>query len=147
MTEVQCGEVPTSPNDKGLVAPGPTKDHQPIRLYLPRVLRNAGLASAVSEGPRKRWQLGSLYKRFWRSQTGDPCADSIRAYYLLRHMAQAFDHLQLRPAAMSTILDSSCEMLQEHDYVDYHMETSGYKIWGRTRRKSAVGMRKMRGIL
>jgi hypothetical protein len=160
MTEVQCGEIPKSPqhttlgaqinrdslltstppssvpacsppnSHRILTAPEPTQEDQPpMRLYLPRVLRNAGLASSVCDGLRKRWQGALYYWRSWRA-TEDPYTDSVRAYYFLRHLALASAHLHLRPAALSEISSSSHDMLEELKYVFFHMQSAGCKTVG-----------------
>jgi hypothetical protein len=158
MTEVECGEIPKSPEDhtigrqinrdsllptspssvpaclppdshRILAAPEPTQDHLPIGLYLTRVLRNAGLASSVCDGLSKRWQEGRWYMRSWQA-TEDPYTDSVRAYYFLRHLALASDCPQLRPAVLSKTLGSSHDMLEELKYVYTHMKCAGCKIWG-----------------
>jgi hypothetical protein len=160
MTEVQCGEIPKSPQDttlgaqinrdslltstplssvpacsppdshRILTAPEPTQEDQPpMRLYLPRVLRNAGLASSVCDGLRKRWQGGLYYWRSWRA-TEDPYTDSVRAYYVMRHIALAWDHLSLRPAAMSALSESSYDMLQEHQHLVRSLWMASHKIQG-----------------
>ena len=158
MTEVECGEIPKSPEDhtlgaqinrdsllstspssvpacsppeshRILAAPEPTQDNLPIGLYLPRVLRNAGLASSVCDGLSKRWQEGPYCWRSWQA-TEDPYTDSLRAYYFLRHLALASDHHQLRPAALLEISSSSHDMLQELKYVYFHMQCAGPKILG-----------------
>jgi hypothetical protein len=104
MTEVQCGEMPKSPEDhtqidrdsllptppisvppcwpheipRILAAPKPPQDHPPMRLYLPRALRNAGLASSVCDALSKRCQGGLYHWRSWRA-TEDLYTDSLRA--------------------------------------------------------------------
>jgi hypothetical protein len=110
-----------------LAAPKPTQDRRPIGLYLPRVLPNAGLASSVCDGLSKCGQSGVYYYRFWRA-TEDPYTDSLRAYYFLRHLALASDHLQLRPAALSEVSSSSHDMLEELKYVYFHLRSAGCKI-------------------
>jgi hypothetical protein len=158
LIEVQCGEIPKSPEDHTLrrqidpkrllptspeFVPGcssheshsslsaldPLQNQPSIGLYLPRVLRNAGLASSICDKLSKHWQEGRIYRRSWQP-TEDPYTDSVRAYYFLRHLALASDHPQLQPAALSAVSSSSYEMLEEYDYVYFHMESSVRKVWG-----------------
>jgi hypothetical protein len=94
LTEVQCGALPKSAEDdtlrgqidpnrllptspesvslcssheshNSLTAPGSMQTQPAIGLYLPRVLRNSGLASSVCDSLDKRWQEGRFYRRSW----------------------------------------------------------------------------------
>jgi hypothetical protein len=158
LTEVQCGEIPKSPEDdtlRGQIdpnrllptspesvpvcssheshssvnAPAPIQNQPPIGPYLPRVLRNAGLASSVCDSLDKRWQEGRFYRRS-RQPTEEPYNDSVRACYFLRHLALAFDNPHLQPTALLAVSSSSYEMLEDYRYVYSHMEGSGFKVWG-----------------
>jgi hypothetical protein len=99
-----------------LAAPEVTRDEppppplDPVRLYLPRILHNARLASMVCDDFVNTLQTGRLYQRSWQP-TEDPYTDSLRAYYMMRHIALAWDYPQLRPAVMSTLSESSYNML------------------------------------
>jgi hypothetical protein len=133
LTEVQCGEIPKSPEDhedhSTLSVLEIPQNQSSIGLYLPRVLRNAGLASSICDKLSKSCQEGRIYRKSWQP-TEEPYTDSVRAYYFLRHLALASDHPQLQPAALSAVSSSSYEMLEEYDYVYVHMESSGRKVWG-----------------
>jgi hypothetical protein len=128
LTEVQCGEIPTSPNDHGPTntAPESIPDHPPIRLYLPRMLRNAGLASAVCESLSKD---NRIQKISW--PTMDRRTDILRAYHLICYVALAYDYPQLRPAVLSTIAESTVAMLVVNTHVLYYlMRVASCKIRG-----------------
>jgi hypothetical protein len=110
LTEVQCGEIPTSHHGDGLT-------NQPIRLYLPQMLRNAGLASCICEGLSKD---NRIQKISWPTTT-DRRTEILRAYHLIRHIALAYDYPQLRPAVLSTISESSMAMLVINTHVLYYL--------------------------
>jgi hypothetical protein len=69
-------------------------------------------------------ETGRLYKRSWQV-TEDPYSDSVRAYYMMRHIALAWDHLSLRPAVTSAFTGSSHDMLRECQ----HLFSSLYRTW------------------
>jgi hypothetical protein len=128
LTEVQHREIPASLNDDSLPSTAfeSTPNHPPIRLYLPRMLRNAGLASAICEGLSKD---NRIQKISW--PTTDRWTEIPRAYYLIRHTALAYDHPQLRPAVLSTIAEASMAMLVVNTHVLYYlMRVASYKIRG-----------------
>lgn len=130
LTEVQCGDIPTLPNDDGPsgmnTAPKSIPDHPPIRLHLPRMLRNAGLASAICKGLSKD---NRIQKISW--PTTDRRTEILRAYYLIHHTALAYDYPQLRSAVLSTIAESSMAMLVVNTHVLYYlMRVASYKIRG-----------------
>jgi hypothetical protein len=158
LTEVKCGEIPKSPEDdtlrgqidpnrllptspesvplcssheshNSLTAPESMQTQPAIGLYLPRVLRNSGLAWSVCDSLDKRWQEGRFYRRDWQP-TEESYNDSVRAYYFLRHLALAFDNPHLQPTALLAVSSSSYEMLEEYRYVYSHMEGSGFKVRG-----------------
>ena len=120
MTEVQCGEIPKSPQDHcSLTAPEATRDEPsppPIRLYLPSILQNARLASLACDDFVITLQTVRLHKRSWQA-TEDPYTDSLRAYYLLRHIALSWDHPELRPAVEATLSETPFDILQECEHL------------------------------
>lgn len=94
LTEVQCGEIPKSPEDhRSLTAPRSMQDQPSIRFYLPRMLHNAALASVVCDDLAHRAQTGRFSKRVWQ-EPADPFPDSIRSYYMTRHIAFRMFHSQ-----------------------------------------------------
>jgi hypothetical protein len=86
LVEVQCGEVP--------LLGGPSVLH----LHLPRVLRNAGLATSVCDAAIRD---NTPQKIEW--ETEDKYTDMLRAYYLIRHTLLAYDHPELRPSVCSAL--------------------------------------------
>lgn len=137
LTEVQSGEIPKSPNDHSSpAAPKGARDQPPppIRLYLPRVVHNARLASAACDDLAKITRAGD---RSWQA-TEDPYTDSLRAYYLSCHIALAWDHPQLRPTVMTTLSETPYDMLQECEHLFFPLTASpsseihsAHAIWER----------------
>lgn len=86
LVEAQCGEIPFlgQPSE--------------LHLYLPRVLRNAGLAVSVCDAANRD---NTLEKIEW--ETEDKYIELLRAYYLIRHTLLAYDHPGLRPAVCSAL--------------------------------------------
>lgn len=89
LVEVRCGEVPRLGEPSSL------------HFYLPRVLRNAGLATSVCDAANRN---NTLEKIEW--ETEDKYTDMLRAYYLIRHTLLAYDHPELRPSVCSAL--SAC---------------------------------------
>jgi hypothetical protein len=74
-------------------------------------------------------ETGHLYKRSWRA-TEDPYTDSVRAYYMMRHIALPWDHPSSLPAVMSALSESSCDILQQHQHLVRSLWMASHKIQG-----------------
>lgn len=86
LLEAQCGEVPC------------LGEQLKLHLYLPRVLRNAGLATSVCDAANRD---NTLHHIDWEPE--NPYTDMIRAYYLIRHIILAYDNPELRPSVCSAL--------------------------------------------
>lgn len=108
LTEVECSEV-SIPRTKDfqLAARDLTRPPSSLGFCLPRVLRNAGLASSVCDAAENN---RTLYKITW--PTEGKRTELLRAYYLIRHTILAYDHPLLRPSVFSAL--SACTE-QTHD--------------------------------
>lgn len=93
LVEAQCGEIPFlgQPSE--------------LHLYLPRVLRNAGLAKSVCDAANRD---NTLEKIEW--ETEDKYSELLRAYYLICHTLLAYDHPELRPAVCSVLSGCTSKM-------------------------------------
>lgn len=102
LAEIECAEV-SPPLTKGFyhAAHDLTRPPSPLGLCLPRVLRNAGLASSVCDAAVND---NTLQKMVWEMQ--DPRTEMLRRYYLIRHTLLAYDHFELRPSLLSAL--SAC---------------------------------------
>ena len=93
LLEAQCGEVPC------------LGEQLKLHLYLPRVLRNAGLATSVCDAANRD---NTLEKIEW--ETEDKYSELLRAYYLICHTLLAYDHPELRPAVCSVLSGCTSKM-------------------------------------
>jgi hypothetical protein len=82
-------------------------------------------------------ETGRLYKRSWQV-TEDPYSDSVRAYYMMRHIALSWDHLSLRPAVTSAFTESTHDMLRECQHLFYSLWMASHKIQGAHAMKERV---------
>lgn len=117
LTEFQYGELPLDIRDCH-TAP----EASPVHLCLPRVLRNAGLASSVCDAASKD---NKLEKITW--QTKDPRVEMLRAYYFVRHALLAYDHTELRPALISALKGMSEQMCDANDWMRFFMRSAAPK--------------------
>lgn len=117
LAEVQCGEVsvPRAKNNH-IAAPESTRVPSPLGLCLPRVLRNAGLASSVCSAASRN---NTLQKITW--QTEDPRTEILRAYFLIRQTLLAYDHPELRPPVLSAFATLSERMHRANSWVAFFM--------------------------
>jgi hypothetical protein len=91
--EARFGELPLLGEPTGL------------HLHLPRVLRNAGLATSVCDVVGRD---DTLYKITWEAE--DQYVDMLLAYYLIRLILLAYDHPELRPSVCLALLDCTKKM-------------------------------------
>jgi hypothetical protein len=104
LVELRCGEVPS------------LQDSSAFHLCLPRVLRNAGLATSVCDAASRN---NTLYKIDWESE--DPYTDKVRAYYLIRHIVLAYDHPELRPSVSSALAACTGKMHDGNMWLDFFL--------------------------
>ena len=109
--EVQCGEISIQNNDAD-AAP----EAFALRLCLPQVLRNAGLASSLCDAARRD---DALEKIKW--ETGDPLPEMLRAYYLIRHTLLAYNYPELRPTLFPVFKGMSERMCAANSWVCFFM--------------------------
>lgn len=117
LAEVQCGEVSIPHAKKDHIAAAESiRVPSPLGLCLPRVLRNAGLASSVCNAASSN---DTLQKITW--QTEDPRTEILRAYFLIRHTLLAFDHPELRPPVILAFATLSDKMHRANSWVAFFM--------------------------
>lgn len=104
LVELRCGEVLS------------LQDSSAFHLCLPRVLRNAGLATSVCDAASRN---NTLYKIDWATE--DPYTDKIRAYYLIRHIVLAYDHPELRPSVSSALAACTGKMHDGNKWLDFFL--------------------------
>lgn len=116
LTEIDCGEVrsplpitTTNNNNKNTNSNGPSSPEAKakpnktlLRLSLPLILRNAGLASSVLSTALKN---STLRKTSWHA-SNQP-SKVLRAHYLMRHIVLAISHPHLRPPIIATLVSLS----------------------------------------
>jgi hypothetical protein len=110
------------------------RPQQPCRLTADSFLyssiaaqRRSGLVCQQSSCRRRKKNENEA--RSWGSDI-DPYTDSLRAYFILRHIALAWDFPQLRPAVMATILESSYGIIKECEYVFRNVLAWYWKMLG-----------------
>jgi hypothetical protein len=104
LVEVQCGEVPL------------LQDSPAFHLCLPRVLRNAGLATSVCDAADRDNRLEKIE---W--ETEDKYLDMLRAYYSIRHTLLAYDHPELRPSVCSALSSCTGKMHAGNNWLAFFM--------------------------
>jgi hypothetical protein len=104
LVELRCGEVPS------------LQGYSAYHLCLPRVLRNAGLATSVCDSANRD---NKLEKIEW--ETEDKYLDMLRAYYLIRHTLLAYDHPELRPSVYSALSSCTGKMHAGNNWLAFFM--------------------------
>jgi hypothetical protein len=104
LVEVRCDEVPS------------LQDSSAFHLCLPRVLRNAGLATSVCDAANRD---NRLQKIEW--ETEDKYLDMLRAYHLIRHTLLAYDYPDLRPSVCSALSGCTGKMHAGNNWLAFFL--------------------------
>lgn len=104
LAELRCGEVSSLQGSSA------------FHLCLPKVLRNAGLATSVCESANRDNRLEKIE---WETQ--DKYLDMLRAYYLIRHTLLACDHPELRPSVCSALSGCTGKMHAGNNWLAFFL--------------------------